>query len=111
MKITNNSSANYLAKLGLGVPSGSAKPQLGLWMGCSLLVITLLTVMLNRSVVARMEPLGERKSGRTWHPPYFAALHPGYGLYSSVTSSINFQHQLSGHMTFFDQRVSLGSLS
>jgi len=64
MKITNNSSANHLAKLGLGVPSGSAKPQLGLWIGCSLLVITL-TVMLNRSVVARMEPLGERKSGRT----------------------------------------------
>jgi|GEM_PF-6941330 len=26
---------NHLAKLGLGVPSGSAKPQLGLWMGCS----------------------------------------------------------------------------
>jgi len=39
-KITNNSSANHLAKLGLGVPSGSAKPQLGLWMGCSLLDIT-----------------------------------------------------------------------
>jgi len=35
-KITNNTSANHLAKLGLGVPSGSAKPQLGLWMGCSL---------------------------------------------------------------------------
>jgi len=35
-KITNNSSANHLAKLGLGVPSGSAKHQLGLWMGCSL---------------------------------------------------------------------------
>jgi len=29
-----------VAKLGLGVPSGSAKPQLGLWMGCSLLDIT-----------------------------------------------------------------------
>jgi len=40
-KITNNSSANHLAKLGLGVPSGSAKPQLGLWMGCSLLDFTL----------------------------------------------------------------------
>ena len=41
MKITNNSSANILAKLGLGVPSGSAKPQLGLWMGFSFLEITL----------------------------------------------------------------------
>ena len=30
MKITNNSSANILAKLGLGVSSGSAKPQFGL---------------------------------------------------------------------------------
>ncbi len=30
MKITNNSSPDNLAKLGLGVPSGSAKHQLGL---------------------------------------------------------------------------------
>ncbi|MFZ4703559.1 MAG: hypothetical protein ACOYMG_26245, partial [Candidatus Methylumidiphilus sp.] len=36
-KITNN----HLAKLVLGVPSGSAKHQLGLRMGCSLLDITL----------------------------------------------------------------------
>jgi len=31
---------NHFAKLVLGVPSGSAKHQLGLWMGCSLLDIT-----------------------------------------------------------------------
>ncbi|PZN81186.1 MAG: TIGR03986 family CRISPR-associated RAMP protein [Candidatus Methylumidiphilus alinenensis] len=48
-KITNNSSANHLAKLGLGVPYGSAKPQLGLWMGCSLLDITLLLNHLNEA--------------------------------------------------------------
>ena len=40
MKITNNSSANNLAKRVLGVSSGSAKDPLGLCMGCSLLDIT-----------------------------------------------------------------------
>ncbi len=39
-KYTNNTSANQLPKLGLGAPNGNAKPQLGLWMGCSLLDIT-----------------------------------------------------------------------
>jgi len=36
-KITNN----HLAKLVLGDPRRNAKHQLGLWMGCSLLDITL----------------------------------------------------------------------
>jgi len=36
-KITNN----HLAKLVLGAPRRNAKLQLGLWMGCSLLDITL----------------------------------------------------------------------
>ena len=41
-RINKPTNKTGLAKLGLGVPSRSAKPQLGLWMGCSLLDITLL---------------------------------------------------------------------
>ena len=54
--------------------------------------LTLLRAMpLIPIVVARMEPLGERKSGRTWDKPGFRRkrLHPGYSFRVCATSVIN----------------------